>query len=106
MTYHTQMSDNRQRTAERRVTLGQRVFDGDGNELGRIRGLDENGFYVTTGEQLAALSVGHDPTTRGGEKELLWRCWECGELGKIADILESCPACGAPKEEIYYWQED
>jgi rubrerythrin len=37
----------------------------------------------------------------------MWRCWECGEMGKLdTDLPEACPACGAAKEDLYYWTED
>jgi rubrerythrin len=37
----------------------------------------------------------------------MWRCWECGEMGQIeGDLPEACPACDAPREELYYWAED
>jgi rubrerythrin len=36
----------------------------------------------------------------------MWRCWKCGEMGQIENIPDECPSCGAPKEDIYYWQED
>lgn len=91
---------------ERQVTFGETVYDGEGNELGRVRGLDEHGFYVTTAEGVAAVSASAQAQSKSGEKLLMWRCWECGETGRIADIPESCPSCGASKEEIYYWQED
>jgi rubrerythrin len=36
----------------------------------------------------------------------MWRCWNCGAMGQIDEIPETCPDCGAPKEDIYYWTED
>ena len=99
------MSDSAERD---RLAFGETVYDDDGNELGRIRGFDEHGFYVTLEEGLEALSKEH--VTSGhefGEAELMWRCWECGEMGELdEDIPEACPSCGAPKEDIYYWTED
>lgn len=88
-----------------RVSFGTRVYDDEGNELGRIRGFDEHGFYVTAEEGIESLSGEHLATGSTGEA-VMWRCWECGEMGEIADIPEECPACGAPKEDIYYWEED
>lgn len=89
-------------------SFGQTVYDDEGNELGRIRGFDEHGFYVTLDEGIEGFSEEH--VTSGhewGEAELMWRCWECGEMGDIEeDIPEACPTCGAPKEDIYYWTED
>ncbi|WP_136687873.1 DUF7130 family rubredoxin-like protein [Halorhabdus amylolytica] len=91
---------------ETNVSFGTTVYDAKGNELGTIRGFDEHGFYVTTDEGIAAMSGEHLASGLGGEAELMWRCWACGEMGDIEEIPETCPACGAPKEEIYYWQED
>lgn len=99
-------ADDQPVTEEREISFGERIYDDDGNELGRVRGVDEHGFYVTTAEGVAALSVEHDAGTMGGKKELMWRCWECGAVGKLSEIPEDCPDCGAPKEEIYYWTED
>ncbi len=37
----------------------------------------------------------------------MWKCGSCGEMGKLADELpDSCPACGAQREELYYSEED
>jgi len=89
-----------------RVAFGNAVYDEDGRKLGTVRGFDEHGFYVTTDDGIEALSSEHTATGAAGEAELMWRCWDCGEMGQIEDIPETCPACGAPKEDIYYWQED
>jgi ABC-type ATPase with predicted acetyltransferase domain len=71
------------------VGPGQVVYDEDGDALGTVRGFDE---HVSTGA--------------AGEAELMWRCWECGEMGEIDGIPDTCPACGAEREAIYYWIED
>lgn len=91
---------------EVRVAFGHAVFDEDGRKLGTVRGFDEHGFYVTTEDGIEALSAEHASTGSAGEAELMWRCWACGEMGDIEAIPDSCPACGAPKEDIYYWTED
>jgi hypothetical protein len=88
------------------VTVGQEIFDEDGNRLGTVRGFDEHGFYVTTDEGMDALSSEHAATGGAGEAELTWRCWSCGEIGDIHEIPDSCPACGAPEEDIYYGIQD
>jgi len=89
------------------VAFGTEVYDDEGNRLGRVRGFDEHGFYVTTDEGIEALSSEHVSTGEAGEAELMWRCWNCGEMGEIDDSFpESCPNCDAPKEDIYYWTED
>jgi hypothetical protein len=41
------------------LTFGQTVYDEDGNELGRVRGFDQHGFYVTLEEGIEALSEEH-----------------------------------------------
>lgn len=90
----------------RKLQFGQTIYDEEGNELGTVRGFDDSGFYVTTAEGVVALSEKREAESMAGEKELMWRCWKCGEIGRISDIPESCPSCSAPREEIYYWQED
>jgi ABC-type ATPase with predicted acetyltransferase domain len=90
----------------RQVGFGESIYDADGNELGTVRGFDEHGFYVSTEDGIAALSSEHLASGPAGEAELMWRCWSCGEMGDIEEIPTECPACGAPKEDIYYWQED
>jgi hypothetical protein len=97
---------NRDTSDTVQVSFGTKIFDGEGNELGKIRAFDEHGFYVSTDSGIASLSGEHLTAGNPGEAELMWRCWECGEVGQIEDIPESCPSCDAPKEDIYYWQED
>jgi hypothetical protein len=89
-----------------KIGFGAPIYDADGNQLGTVRGFDEHGFYVSTDEGIEALSGEHIVAGMPGEAELMWRCWECGELGAIDDLPDECPACGADKEAIYYWQED
>jgi hypothetical protein len=106
---HSYMSEQGQRaTTDRRITFGETVYDADGTELGHVRGLDEHGFYVSTAAGVVALSMEHGAESKTGTKELHWRCWDCGELGRLeaAGLPEECPSCGAPKEELYYWQQD
>lgn len=91
---------------ERQVSFGEHVYDDEGAELGRVRGIDENGFYVATTDDVTVLSSEHEADTMGGEKELMWRCWACGEMGLIDDMPAECPSCGAPKEDLYFWRED
>lgn len=94
--------------AAENVDLGQRVYDEDGNELGRVRGFEKSGFFVTTREGAEALSVEHARSGQAfGEAELMWRCTECGEMGEIDDGLpDPCPNCGTEKENLMYWTED
>jgi ABC-type ATPase with predicted acetyltransferase domain len=88
-------------------SIGMTVYTEDGRELGHVRGFDEDGFFVTTREGIAALSVEHERSGHEfGEAELMWRCATCGEMGDIEELPGDCPNCGAPKEEIFYWTED
>lgn len=89
------------------VSIGATVYDGDGTRIGTVRGFDEKGFYVTAKEGIRGLSVTHEHTIpEMGEAQLMWRCSACGEVGDVEDIPASCPACGAPREDLYYWTED
>jgi len=93
-----------EQSSKRELDLGRTVYDEAGNELGTVRGFDERGFYVTAMEDVIVLE---DETTSSDHGDaIMWRCWECGEMGQIENIPEECPSCNAPKEEIYYWQED
>ena len=87
------------------ISLGSTVYNDDGEELGTVRGFDQHGFYVSAEADVDVLSdEGAPGSTR--EAALMWRCWECGEMGQLKNMPETCPSCGAAKEEIYYWQED
>jgi hypothetical protein len=89
------------------VEVGRPVYDAEGTEIGTIRGWDEDGFFVTTREGYAALSVEHEhPVPAHGEAELMWRCSDCGEMGDIEEMPDACPSCDAAKERLYYWTED
>lgn len=91
-----------------RLGFGTSVYAKDGTQIGRIRGFDEDGFYVTLREGLEGMSIEHVRSGHEfGEAELMWRCWECGEMGRLDhEVPDACPACGADREEIYYWTED
>ena len=84
--------------------MGTTVYDEDGRILGVVRGFDEQGFYVTVDTAVEVLPEAGAQSERA--EALMWRCWECGEMGQLGEIPEEWPACGAAKEEIYYWQED
>ncbi|MFB6309275.1 MAG: rubredoxin-like domain-containing protein [Haloarculaceae archaeon] len=100
------MSDATDRADELHLTFGDTVYDEKGRAVGSIRGFDEHGFYVSLDDGIESLSGEHITAGLPGEGELMWRCWECGAMGEIEDIPETCPDCGAPKEDIYYWTED
>lgn len=91
-------------TEQRELKPGTTVYDESGNSVGIVRGIDEHGFYVRADDDVLVLSESSSAISHGDA--LMWRCWECGEMGQIENIPEECPSCGAPKEEIYYWQED
>lgn len=89
------------------VSLGETVFNEDGDEIGTIRGFTDDGIVVTNRTGMAALSNEHERTPHEiGEAELMWRCIECGEMGKIDSLPDTCPNCGTRKENLYYWTED
>ena len=91
-------------TDQRTLKTGATVYDEDGEQVGTVRGVDEHGFYVKADADVEVLT-GPGQRTEHGDA-IMWRCWECGEMGQIEDIPAECPSCGAPKEDIYYWQED
>ena len=90
------------------LNLGQVVYDEDGNELGKVRGFEQSGFFVTTREGAEAMSVEHARSGHEfGEAHLMWRCMECGEMGEIDDGLpDECPNCNTERENLMYWTED
>ncbi len=91
--------------SEDQLGLGDVVYDESGTQLGTVRGFDEHGFYVSAEADIDVLSDEGAPRSTDNTA-LMWRCWECGEMGQLTDMPESCPSCGAAKEDIYYWQED
>ena len=97
------MSDERTR-----VAAGATVYDDDGRALGTVRGIDDDGFVVTTRDGVSAMSIEHERAGHEfGEAELMWRCMECGEMGEIGDGLpEQCPNCNTEREDLMYWTED
>lgn len=89
------------------VVIGQRVYDGEGNELGAVRGFDEQGFVVSTENGVVGMSIKHERAGHAvAEAELTWQCAQCGAIGDIEALPETCPDCGAPTEEIFYRIDD
>ena len=90
------------------VKIGESVFNDDGEVLGKVRGVDERGFFVTTRTGVERLSIEHARAGLCfGEAELVWRCTECGEMGEIENgFPDTCPNCRTEKENIMYWTED
>ncbi|WP_226004892.1 anaerobic ribonucleoside-triphosphate reductase [Natrinema salinisoli] len=91
-----------------KLNFGQSVYDEDGNELGRVRGFEKSGFFVTTRDGAEGISVEHARSGHEfGEAELMWRCMECGEMGEIDEGLpDQCPNCNTERENLMYWTED
>jgi hypothetical protein len=88
--------------------LGRTLYTESGRAVGTVRGVDEDGVFVTRREGVAALGSGHVRAGPAfGEAELVWRCTDCGEVDDLGDGLpDRCPACGAPREALMYWTED
>ncbi|WP_394341823.1 DUF7130 family rubredoxin-like protein [Natrarchaeobius halalkaliphilus] len=91
-----------------RLGSGTTVYTETGRPIGRIRGFDEDGFYVTLRDGLEGLSIEHVRSGHEfGEAHLMWRCLECGEMGTLEnDFPSSCPSCNTERENLYYWTED
>lgn len=88
------------------VRMGETIYNEDGEALGTVRGVDDDGFYVLAPEGAPEKTVAEARQITGRDY-VMWRCWECGAMGKIeASLPERCPDCGAPREELYYWAED
>lgn len=88
------------------VEIGETIYDADGKPLGTVRGVDDAGFYVRAASDAPEITFA-DARELTGRDYIMWRCWECGEMGKLEGPLPStCPECGAPREELYYWVED
>lgn len=95
-------------SAESAVEPGQQVFDDDGELLGRVSGLTDDGFEVELAEDRSDDPGSEEvPGQTFGEGYLMWECTECGEMGDLDDgIPETCPNCGAPREAIAEARED
>ena len=89
------------------LSFGQTLYTGDGTPVGEVRGIDENGVFVTTQAGEAATIERAQSNHQFGEGELMWRCTECGEMGRIEGGLpDACPNCGTGRESLMYWTED
>lgn len=90
------------------LSIGETLYNEEGEEVGTIRGMEESGVYVTTRDGVAGLSIEHARSGQSfGEAELMWRCTQCGEMGDIEEGLpDECPNCQSPKEDLMYWTED
>lgn len=106
MSEHGETADNN--SEERPVAFGQTLYTEDGTPVGKVRGLDDDGVFVTMRDGIEALSIEHVRSGHEfGEAELMWRCGECGEMGQLDEGLPpACPNCDAAKNELMYWTED
>jgi len=90
------------------ISLGEKMYNEDGEEVGQVRGYEKGGFFVSTRDGVEQLSIEHVRSGHDfGEAHLMWRCMNCGEMGEIDDGLpENCPNCNVEKEELMWWTED
>jgi hypothetical protein len=90
------------------LSFGQVLYEESGAPIGTIRGVEEGGVFVTTRDGVESMSIEHTRSGHSfGEAELMWRCMDCGEMGEIEGGLpDSCPGCGASREQLMYWTED
>lgn len=73
------------------VAIGETIYNEEGEELGTVRGIDDDGFYVLT-----PADAPEKPLTEArelmGRDYIMWRCWECGAMDKIeASLPQSAP---------------
>jgi len=91
------------------VEPGETIYDDDGQALGRVTGMTDDGFKVEPvdpddprGDDQEEL-----PGQGAGEGYIMWRCGECGKMGELDDgIPSTCPNCGAPGEALAEAVED
>lgn len=90
------------------VPLGEVLYTEGGVAVGKVRGYEAGGYFVSTRDGVERLSIEHARSGHDfGEAHLMWRCMNCGEMGRIDDGLpETCPNCGLGKEELMWWTED
>lgn len=102
------------------VALGEFVYTRDGDVLGVVDKLTDDGFEVvvldddeqfrewTTKDSAVELTSNESKPGHGfGEGYLMWRCGECGEMGELDDGMPGgCPNCGTPEEALYRTRED
>jgi rubredoxin len=96
-------------TSDRRtVGVGQTLYTADGRAVGTVRGVDEDGVFVSHRDGVASFSVEHVRAGGAfGEAELVWRCTDCGAVGPLDEGLpDDCPDCGAARERLAYLIED
>jgi hypothetical protein len=102
------MTDTGSRRTERPVGMGQTLYTADGRAVGTVRGVEEDGVFVSLRDGVASFSVAHVRSGGAfGEAELVWHCTDCGAVGPLDDGLpDGCPDCDAARERLAYWTED
>jgi len=90
------------------LAFGQTLYSEDGTPVGTVRGMEEEGVFVSMRDGVASMSIEHARSGQAfGEAELVWRCMTCGEMGYISGGLpDRCPNCRSGREELMYWTED
>jgi len=92
----------------RSIQPGELVYDDDGQLVGRITGMTNQGFEVRTVEERSdSETLEEIPGKDFGEGYLMWRCTECGEMGPLDEgFPDECPNCGAAEEMLSEARED
>ncbi|MFW5918346.1 MAG: DUF7130 family rubredoxin-like protein [Haloferacaceae archaeon] len=63
-----------------------------------------NGEHSNKG--VTEIPIG-SPREAANSERVMWRCGQCGTMGRLRGALpERCPDCLAPREELYYYEED
>lgn len=96
------------------VAIGEALYDDDGERVGVVDGVTDEGLEVVIEADPGSVDEGENPPQHEdppsgelGEGHLMWRCDQCGEMGDLEDGMpDSCPNCGAPKEDLYRAKED
>ena len=91
-----------------KTVIGETLYDESGDAAGTVRGMSEDGIFVTTQDGYESLSVEHVRSGHSfGEAELVWWGTNCGEMGEIEGGLpDTCPGCDTRRENLTYWIED
>lgn len=98
--------ENDSKLVDTSVQPGEEVYDEDGNLLGVVNGVSDDGFELETVAENVS-DTEEIPGQEFGEGYLMWRCTVCGEMDEIEDGMpESCPSCGTEKEALTQVVED
>lgn len=81
------------------VALGEEVYNKDWELLGRVRGYEAGGFFVTTRDGMERLGIEHARSGHGfGEAHLMWRRMNCGEMSELDEgFPERCPTAASKR---------